>query len=103
MALKKLVVLGVIGSGEFDCNIVWLHKSVFLNKHFFVSIAYALQMHNLQGGGLPKTPQMHDNFDGPDNDESSAPKPKYLDVYHYKDCLRHQHIGSWGHPYSHRN
>ena len=66
-------------------------------------LAYALQMHNLQGGGLPKTPQMHDNFDGPDCDESSAPKPKYLDVYHYKDCVRHQHIGTWGHPYSHRN
>merc|ERR1719206_616306 len=59
-------------------------------------ISYCMPSTIANGCPLDSFNKLKDVFDGPACDDSLAPKPEYLDVLHYKECLGHKNMGLWG-------
>jgi len=72
------------------------YKECLGNKDMGLWVSYCMPSTIANGCPLDSFNKLKDVFDGPACDDSLAPKPEYLDVPHYKECLGHKNMGLWG-------
>merc|ERR1719249_114826 len=72
------------------------YKDCLGNKDMGLWVSFCLPSTVANGCPIDSFNKLKDVFDGPACDEPvEAPKPAYMNVPHYKECLGHKDMGNW--------
>merc|ERR1719232_2139135 len=71
------------------------YKECLGDKDMGKWVSFCMPSTIANGCPLDSFNKLKDVFDGPACDDTSAPKPEYMNVPHYKDCLGHKDMGLW--------
>merc|ERR1719295_266144 len=72
------------------------YKDCLGDKDMGLWVSYCLPATIANGCPLDSFNALKEVFDGPACDDDMAPKPEYLNVPHYRECLGHKDMGMWG-------